>query len=248
VESWVKRDHDAEWNEWVARGEYIANRVGKIPAVTATVRRDAGPGRGNRSPGVTLRWDSKQLGLTGQEVTDILYNTEPRIALGGGGGGGRQGQTPEVGDTGISLGLSMTVAGDEKIVAERVYQVLSAKYTPKPVDTPKPPVANLSGQWEFDIQYAASKTNHTLHLLQKGNELDGTHRGNFLARDIAGTISGDAVTLTSNVTERHGDALRYRFSGKVAGDTMSGTLDLGEYLSATWRGRRYGSGQRAPQA
>jgi L-seryl-tRNA(Ser) seleniumtransferase len=248
VESWVKRDHDAEWNEWVARGEYIANRVGKIPAVTATVRRDAGPGRGNRSPGVTLRWDSKQLGLTGQEVTDILYNTEPRIALGGGGGGGRQGQTPEVGDTGISLGLSMTVAGDEKIVAERVYQVLSAKYTPKPVDTPKPPVANLSGQWEFDIQYAASKTNHTLHLLQKGNELDGTHRGNFLARDIAGTISGDAVTLTSNVTERHGDALRYRFSGKVAGDTMSGTLDLGEYLSATWRGRRHGSGQRAPQA
>jgi len=248
VESWVKRDHDAEWNEWVARGEYIANRVGKIPGVTATVRRDAGPGRGNRSPAVTLRWDSNRLGVTGQEVTDILYNTEPRIALGGGGGGGRQGQTPEVGDTGISLGLSMTVAGDEKIVAERVYQVLSAKYTLKPVDTPKPPVANLSGQWELEIQYAASTTSHTLHLQQKGNELDGTHRGNFLSRDIAGTISGDAVTLTSNVTERHGDALRYRFSGKVAGDTMSGTLDLGEYLSATWRGRRYGSSQRAPQA
>lgn len=250
VESWVKRDHDAEWKEWVARGEHIADRVSKIPGVKATVRRDAGPGRGNRSPGVTVRWDSKKLGVTGAEVSDILYNTEPRIALGGGGGGGRQGQAAEAGDTGISIGLSMTVAGEEKVVAERIYQVLSAKHTPTPVETPKPPIANLSGQWVFEIQYAASKMNHTLHLQQQGNELDGTHRGNFQDRDIAGTISGDAVTLTSNVTERHGNALRYRFSGKVAGETMSGTLDLGEYLSATWTGRRYVSAQRtaAPQA
>ena len=83
VESWVKRDHDAEWKAWVSRGDLIAGRVGKIPGVTATVRRDEGPGRGNRSPGVTIRWDAAKLGITGAEVTDILYTTEPRIALGG---------------------------------------------------------------------------------------------------------------------------------------------------------------------
>jgi L-seryl-tRNA(Ser) seleniumtransferase len=240
VESWVKRDHEAEWKEWVARGEHIAGRVGKIPGVTATVRRDAGEGRSNRSPGVTLRWDSAKLGITGPEVTDILYNTEPRIALGGG-GGARVQDAP--GDTGISLGLSMMAPGDEKIVAERVFAVLSAKRTPKPVEPPRPAVADLSGQWQFEIQYTASKTTHTLHLQQKGNQLEGTHRGNFLARDIAGTISGDAVSLMSNVTERHGDALRYRFTGTLAGDTMSGTVDMGEYLTATWVGRRYVSGR-----
>ena len=111
VESWVKRDHDAEWKAWVARGELIAGRVGKIPGVTATVRRDAGPGRGNRSPGVTIRWDAAELGITGAEVTDILYTTEPRIALGGGGGGGRGQAADATGDTGISLGLSMLGAG-----------------------------------------------------------------------------------------------------------------------------------------
>src|SRR4029453_16663817 len=125
VESWVRRNHEAEWNEWVARGEYIANRLAKIAGVTATVRRDGGEGRSNRSPGVTVRWESKRLGITGQEVADTLYNTEPRIALGSaGGGGGRAEQA--AGDTGVALTLSMTQAGDEKIIAERLVEVLSA--------------------------------------------------------------------------------------------------------------------------
>ena len=53
------------------------------------------------------------------------------------------------------------------------------------------------------------------------------------------SISGDTVTLSSNVAERHGgDSLNYRFRGKVSGDTLSGDLDLGEYRTATWTARR----------
>ena len=62
---------------------------------------------------------------------------------------------------------------------------------------------------------------------------------------LPGTITGDTVTLTSNVTERHGDALRYRFTGTIAGGTISGTLDMGEYLNASWVARRYVAGQGA---
>lgn len=91
VESWVKRDHDAEWKEWVARCDHIANRVTKIPGVTASVRREPG-GRGNRSPRVSITWNSQTLGITGAEVTDILDTTEPRIVLGGGGGRNADGQ------------------------------------------------------------------------------------------------------------------------------------------------------------
>ncbi len=32
VESWVKRDHEAEWKQWIARCEHIAARVSKWPA------------------------------------------------------------------------------------------------------------------------------------------------------------------------------------------------------------------------
>jgi D-glucosaminate-6-phosphate ammonia-lyase len=135
----------------------------------------------------------------------------------------------------------MTQTGDETIIAERLVEVLSAKHTLRPPEAMLAPVANLSGSWEIEIQYSASQSTHILHLQQQGNDLGGTQQGNCLARDIAGTISGDAVTLLSNVTERHGDALRYRFTGKVSGEAMSGTLDMGEYLTATWTGRRYGS-------
>ncbi len=143
------------------------------------------------------------------------------------------------GDTGISIGAAMMQPGDEKVVADRIYQVLSAKHPPRQIETPAQPSANLSGRWAVEIQYAASATTHTLHLIQNGNRLEGTHQGDFLTRDISGTIAGDAVSLASSITERHGDALTYRFTGTVTGDAMSGSLSLGEYLSATWTARRH---------
>jgi L-seryl-tRNA(Ser) seleniumtransferase len=248
VEAWVKRDHAAEWKQWVARCDYIAERVTKIPGVTATVQREPGASLSNRSPRVTIRWDSKSLGLTGGDAADHLEKGEPRIALGGAGGGGGRGggQAPAQGDTGISITSAMMSPGDEKIVAQRIVQVLSEKHTLKPVEPPAAPVTNLSGRWAVEIQYAAGKTMHTVHLQQNGNRLEGTHQGDFLARDISGTINGDALSMASNVTERHGDSLTYRFSGTVTGDSMSGSLDMGEYLAATWTARRHASGRSQP--
>ena len=228
VESWVKRDHQAEWAEWVARCDYIAERASKVAGISAQVQREPGASLSNRSPRVTLRWDSQQLGITGADVSDLLENGEPRIALGGGGGGGGGGRDLP-GDSGISITSAMMQPGDEKVVAQRIVEVLSARHTLKPVEAPATPASNLSGGWDVEIKYAASGATHRLHLQQNGNRLDGIHQGNFLTRDVTGTISGDTVTLSSNVAERHGDSLNYRFRGKVSGDTLSGDLDLGEY-------------------
>ncbi len=244
VESWVARDHAAEWNEWVARCDYIADRVSKVAGVTATVQREPGASLSNRSPRVTLRWDSRTFGITGPDAAARLDQGEPRIVLTG---GGAQGQGAE-GDASISITSAMMSPGDEKIVAQRIVEVLSTRRRLTPAAAPAAPVANLSGRWDVEIQYAASRGTHTLHLQQNGNRLEGTHQGNFLGRDIAGTIDGDRVTLSSVVTERHGDALTYRFSGTLASrlssgqavDTLSGTLDMGEYLTATWTARRSG--------
>lgn len=235
VERWVKRDHDAEWARWVARCDHIATRVSKIPGVTAVVQRDVGEERSNRSPRVTIRWTAAALGITGQQATDLLYDGAPRIALAGGGG---RANDERPGDTGISITSSMMAPGDERIVAERVFEVLSATHTSAPVEAPTPPVTDVSGQWKADITYVASATTHTLHLRQVGHRLEGTHQGDFLTRDVSGTISGDTLSLASRVTERTGDALTYRFSGQVLGDAMSGSLDLGEYRAAKWTAQR----------
>ena len=242
VENWVKRDHAAEWRLWIQRCEYIAERLSRIPGVTTSVQRDPGPSLSNRSPSVRIRWSASQLGITGAQVSDLLDKGEPRIAVGGGGGGGgggRQGQDAQ-GDTGISITAAMMSNGDEKLVAERILQVLSAKHTLQQMPEPSAPIANLTGRWDVDIQYAASQSKHTLQIVQNGNRLEGLHQGNFVSRDIAGTINGVEVSLASSVTERHGDALTYRFTGKAdaAGASMSGGLDMGEYLAAAWTARK----------
>jgi L-seryl-tRNA(Ser) seleniumtransferase len=236
VEAWVKRDHAGEWKEWIARCEHIAARLAKVPGVATDVQREPGASLSNRSPRVVVRWTASQLGMTGAQVSDILDKGEPRIALGGGGGG----RADLPGDTGVSVTSAMMSPGDERIVAQRLVEVLSQKRTLEAPPEPAAPAATLAGRWEVDIRYAASQATHTLHLVQTGNRLEGLHQGNFLTRDIAGTINGDTVTLASMVTERHGDALTYRFTGKVASGTITGTLDLGEYLAATWTARKRG--------
>ena len=39
--------------------------------------------------------------------------------------------------------------------------------------------------------------------------------------------------------EEHGDALTFTFTGTVTGDEIAGTLDMGEYLQASWSGTRH---------
>ena len=86
---------------------------------------------------------------------------------------------------------------------------------------------------------------HTLYVKQQGNQLVGTHQGEFTARDCSGTISGDDVRIASSIGEVHGAALSYRFTGKLDGDTISGDVDLGEYLGAKFTATRHAFGTRA---
>ncbi len=134
-------------------------------------------------------------------------------------------------------------AGEEKIVAERIHAILS---NPPKQDAPArtgPPAVDVTGQWDVHIEYAANTSNHTLHLKQVDNRIEGTHQGDFVSRDLAGTIDGSSVQISSSYTERHGDALSFRFNGTAAADGMSGTLDMGEYLTAKWSAKRHNYGR-----
>ena len=237
IERWVTGDRAAEWAGWVRQAEIIAAAAERVPGVTATVAREPWEDRSNRSPRVTLRWTAAQIGLSGRQATDLLYNEEPRIAIGGA-SGARDGM---VGDTGITLTTSMLAPGDEQIVAERLRALLSA---PRPSAAPLPAAAasgDVTGQWRVEITFVASKTTHALQLRQQGATIEGSHQGDFVTRDVSGSMQGVRVTLTSHVTERTGDALNYRFTGELSGDTLSGALDLGEYRSATWTAKRAAS-------
>lgn len=235
VEMWVKRDHQAEWNQWLAWMEHIAKRVSAVTGVTATVNADKRP-LSNRSPVLSIRWNSAKLGLTGADLTKILYSTEPRITVGGGGRGANASAT----ETGISITAYMMSPGDEKVVAERLATLLANPPKTAPQAAPQPPAADLSGQWDVQIEYLASTTEHVLHIRQQGGQITGAHQGDYVSRELYGTIEGSAVRLTSAYTEEHGDNLSYTFTGTLTGDTLAGSLDLGEYRMAKWTAKRHG--------
>jgi len=241
VEMWVKRDHKAEMETWISWLKNIARRVSKIDGVKTAVREPRG--LSNHSPGLSITWDPAKLGITGEEVSNILYTTEPRIALGGGGGGGggRGNHTPN--ETGISITAYMMSPGEDKIVGDKIHQILSASRPPWKPEAPKTPAADLTGRWDVRIDFVAGSAEHTFHVKQQGNQLMGTHQGDFVARDFSGAISGDEVRISSSVGEVHGAALSYRFMGKLEGDKMSGGLDMGEYLDAKWTATRHNFGR-----
>jgi L-seryl-tRNA(Ser) seleniumtransferase len=229
VEMWVKRDHKAEWGRWMAWLDAIAAAVSKIEGVTTSIRETTE--LSNRTPSLTIQWNRTRLGISGADLARHLLDTEPRIA------------TPGGRDRGDEASISITpyqmAAGEETIVAEKIRAALSkAPRRAAPVNT-SAPAADITGQWDVHIGYIASASTHTLHLKQAGNRLEGSHHGDFVSRDLTGTIDGNSVEIASAYTERHGDALSFRFTGTVAGDSMSGTLDMGEYLTATWTARKH---------
>ncbi len=241
VEMWMLRDHAKEDEMWTGWMQNIADHVTKINGVTATVRQPRGIG--NHSPGLSINWNPARLGITGEEVSDILWTTEPRVALGGGGGGRGGRANPE--QTGISITAYMMKPEDVKIVADRLHEILSTQRAPWKPEVPKTPATDITGRWDVQIQFAAGTGQHTLFIRQQGNQLVGTHQGEFTARDFDGSISGEDVRISSSVGEVHGAALSYRFTGKLSGDTMSGALDMGEYLNASWTAKRHAFGRGA---
>ncbi|HZO52498.1 MAG TPA: aminotransferase class V-fold PLP-dependent enzyme [Bryobacteraceae bacterium] len=241
IEAWVKRDHAAEWKTWMSWMSHIASKVQTVEGVTASVREPRG--LSNRTPGLTIRWNADKLNITGAELTDILYTTEPRVALAGG-GGGRQRDSAGGGDTGISLAAYMMAPGEDKIVADRIHSILSQKRATKPKVAPQQPATNLNGRWDVTIEFTAGVTQHALHLKQEGAQIVGTHQGDFVSRDLSGRIEGDKVTMRSSYTEEHGDNLGFTFTGQYSNGSLAGDLDMGEYRKAKWTAKPHQFGAR----
>ena len=232
VEAWVKRDHEGEWKTWLSWLDNISRRVTTVDGVTTEVRERAG--LSNRSPSLVISWDPAKLHITGADLADELARTKPRIAVGAGGGGGAK---PDPAGTSISVTAWMMQPGDDKIAAERIRSLLAQKRNPRSTRVAAP-AADFSGRWNVQIEFFSSTSQHTLFIEQDGNWVEGSHQGDFTTRDLIGTVEGDKVTLRS--TERlPGANITFTFAGTAAGETISGTLYMGEYLDAKFTATRH---------
>lgn len=225
VEAWVVRDHAAEWQTWLARLDHIAQRVLQIPGVKTDVEQPSG--LSNHSPTLVISWDPAALHITGEQVAEDFARNKPRIAVG---------SSDVENKASIRITPSQMQPGNEEVVAERIYQILTQARDLQPSQLAAAGV-DISGHWDLTVEYFTSTSQHQLYLLQEGNWVEGAHQSDFSRQEIVGTVEGDQVKLRSQVS-LPGDRIPFLFSGRVSDDTISGTIHLGEYLTARFSAKR----------
>ncbi|MEX1239877.1 MAG: selenocysteine synthase, partial [Cyclobacteriaceae bacterium] len=223
--AWITRDHQAEWKTWLSWLDFIAKRVSKIDGIETSV--DEPTQLSNKSPVLNISWDPEKLHITAEDVAEDFARNKPRIAI-----GGRTNDTK----TTLSVTTGQMQPGNEKIVAERIYEALSRKRKPQPKELAVASV-NLGGHWDVTVEYFSSTSQHTLYLEQDGNWIQGTHLSDFTSQEVMGMVEGDQVKLRSTV-RIPGSRVTYLFSGTATKDSINGSIHLGEYLTAKFSAKR----------
>ena len=239
VEMWSERDHAAERRAWKGWVEEISASVRRVPGVRTNVQRfDNLPEtdpitalKWERKPRLDILWDSKQLGIGGEEAFKHLYQEDPRVILRRGFGRYRQG-----GESKLVVIPTFMQPGDVNVVADRLYRLLSNPPKPESAESTRQPVS-VAGRWDLKIDFAYGSVDHTLTLAQQGSDLSGEHRGEVTTGDLSGWIDGDRIHFRDSHTYQAAD-FGYEFEGTVTGDTARGDVGLGAYGSARWEAKR----------
>jgi D-glucosaminate-6-phosphate ammonia-lyase len=228
VESWVKRDHVGKLKTWYSYLDTISKRISIINGLNLTIREPVG--LSNHSPSLIISWDPGKLFINGQEVAEYLATKQPRMAVHGT-------YIDSSGLTSITITSGQMQPGNDRIVADRIFDLLSERRS-KPKEMVAP-AAVITGRWDVDIDFYSSRSQHTFFIEQQDtNWLLGSHKGDFSMREMAGTLEGDQVKLSS--TDRHiADNISFIFWGTVSGDKMNGQIYLGEYLTARFSAVRH---------
>ncbi|HVY73328.1 MAG TPA: hypothetical protein VG890_00770 [Puia sp.] len=232
IEAWVTFDHKAQWDKWLSYLDTVAKKVATIESLKTSIRQPEG--LSNRSPALVVNWDPAKLNITGEELAEELGRNKPRIALAPE-GGRRRGN--DDGLTGISITAGQMQPGEDKIVAERIYGVLTRKRNPKPAAM-QAPAGNIAGRWDVAVEFYSSTAHFAWVLEQEGNWLQGTHATTFSTQNIQGTMEGDLVKLRSP-EGMPGDHITFTYTGTLSGDTISGSIYLVEYGTAKFNATRY---------
>ncbi|MFC2123225.1 selenocysteine synthase [Bacteroidota bacterium] len=225
VEAWISRDHKEEWQEWLSWLDLISKRMLTIKGIKTKVTQPEG--LSNHAPVLHIQWNPDQLNITGEEVAEEVARNKTRIAIG-------SRTTDEL--TSINITPNQMQPGNAEVVAERLHGVLSKKRPPQ-ADKLKAAKVDLNGHWDIEVAFLSSKSHHKLFIEQDGNWIQGMHQTDYELLDLIGMVEDDVIKMKSDY-RIPGNSLIFLFSGKVENEELTGSIYLGEYLTATFTGVR----------
>ena len=95
----------------------------------------------------------------------------------------------------------------------------------------------VSGTWKLSLTFITGTATHTAVIIREGKKLTGVYKGEIKEGTLFGVVDGNKVVFTGSV--RHeATGVQFRYTGTVDGDSMEGTVDMGEYWTASFTGKR----------
>ncbi len=112
LEVYLNEDHEALSKEWQGRLELISAKVTTLPTVTTSY---FVPDIANHVPHMEMKWDPQRIKITPEGVESALRKGTPSIVLTTGERAGA-----------LSMNSFMLQPGEDKIIADKLYEVLKA--------------------------------------------------------------------------------------------------------------------------
>jgi L-seryl-tRNA(Ser) seleniumtransferase len=112
LKSYLERDHEKEWQEWLNRIDRIAAKIqSTVPTVKYEVRVPPPTQPANNYPSMSMTWDQTKVKITPEQVSAALKTGTPAILAGG---------------RGNALSISVILLEPEHvdIVAKRIKEIL----------------------------------------------------------------------------------------------------------------------------
>ena len=96
--------------------------------------------------------------------------------------------------------------------------------------------ADISGTWEFTVETSQGSGSPSFEFKQDGEKLTGTYSGMFGKAPISGTVKGDQVEFTFEVSNVDG---KVRYKGTLDGATrMKGDVEYGDVGKGTFTAKK----------
>jgi uncharacterized pyridoxal phosphate-dependent enzyme len=108
IEVYLNRDHQADWSLWTKQIKLINDAALLVPGV---VTENHIPEIANHVPSIRLKWDTKKVKITPDEMRDALRKGHPSIETVGG-------------SESVDITTWQMIPGEERIVAKRVKEIL----------------------------------------------------------------------------------------------------------------------------
>lgn len=95
----------------------------------------------------------------------------------------------------------------------------------------------VTGTWSFQVESEAGTGTPTMTFKQEGEKLSGHYSGQLGEAPLAGTLKGNAIEFTIDVSVQ-GTDVHIVYSGTVEKDSMKGKVKLGDFGEGTFTAKK----------